>query len=253
MSLTEQLRRGASYPNLDIELELGIDLTTKQYCAVLISSDLLGLAPSAPFAPPYRIAGILQNAPTAEQKAIVRRWGWSSVRYGDTVADGDLLKTETSGSYDRLVPFVMGTDGHNHAANNALMESVLVRVTDLSGVTGVTGLDATDITARQWFLGGSGNITEEPASTTVLEATSGDGWYVITTTTISNLDLPHRLSIEAVDQDAHLITPSEYQWTPRNNNFGPPVGLTYVMCMGQALISGVADDFGLMIVCPQLF
>lgn len=255
MSIQNQLRSGAAFPNLDVQVELNLDLTAKRYRVVMIQASLLGYPPASVLSPPMLVAGILQNAPKASEVAIVRIFGWTNVVYGDTIAVGDLLKPEESGAYDRLVPFVMGTDGHNHAANHTAMESCLFGVTDLLTQAGVPSLvSPTHLVAKQWYSVG-GVLTEHTSSTTVSEcggSGAGDGWYMVSTTSVAYLGYPHRLTLEAVSE-SHNVSPQDHQWVPRASTDGPPVGLSYRFLMGHALSEGVADDIGLMILRPQLW
>jgi len=251
MNIAEQIRRGNIFPNLDVQLSLGIDLSTKRYCVVLVETDFAGHAPTAPLAPPNRVAGILQNAPSAVEEAIVRIFGWSHVVYGGVVTAGDLLKAEESGPYDRLVTFALDTDGHTHAANHTFMESTLFRVTNLLNPSvGVAGLTSpTDLAAKQYRVSG-GAVVEHAASTSLADL--GDGWYQVTTTAINDMSVPHFLELTAVSA-SHIVSPAQHHWTPRLSTDGPPVGLTYRFCIGQAFQSGVADDIGMAFIRPQLF
>jgi hypothetical protein len=254
MDIDEMLARAAISPNVDVDAFAAGDAFSTGALGVAIDVDKLartlvagsGLGPSGPA--PQVFLGHAQNAPGVGGPVVTRMTGISRVVYGDAVSFGELLQPEPSTS--RVIPWTWGTHGHTHAANSSPQESVLVRVVDSFGA-GVTGLDNTDITVRQWQRVG-GTISENLASTTVTEDGGGDGWYEIATTSILYLNSPHRLSIEPVDP-TYIITPPEYAWTPRPDTSGPPVQDATALVIGVALVAGVADDVGLMLIRPQMF
>lgn len=245
----EQLRGGTRNLNRNLDLTIGVGSDWSAYLNHVVHVDRVGgglgvYNPSAALA----IIGILQNEPLAGDTALVRYGGISRAIIGATVVADDFLKVDAGTS--RLVPWVAGTDGHTHAANHAELESVLVRVVDLTGAP-VTGLTDHEITVRQWYRAG-GVISEHAASTSVVEDGNADGWYEVGVTEIQLVGYPHRLSIEPNDA-GHIATPSEYPWTPRSDTSGPPTLDAIGLVVGVALEGGADGDEIMVRILPQLF
>jgi hypothetical protein len=78
---------------LDVVLGVAaVDLSSYQYCPVKLISTGVDICDAAT----DPVAGILQNAPTAGQSAVVRVHGMSKVKAGDTIAIGDKLRPEVT-------------------------------------------------------------------------------------------------------------------------------------------------------------
>jgi len=84
-------------PILDTTLLAGVDLSSSQFCAVVVNSSGQAVLPSA-VSTGSKIMGVVQNKPTSGTAATIRVEGITKLMTNGTVAPGDWVKVNnTSG------------------------------------------------------------------------------------------------------------------------------------------------------------
>jgi len=102
-----------------VDVTLGLaytDLSAKQYCAVKLTANGVESAGTA-----GQSHGVLQNAPTAGQAAVVRVSGISKVKYGASVTVGDKLIVEATTTQYIPLPTSGITDNAKYMVGVALV------------------------------------------------------------------------------------------------------------------------------------
>jgi hypothetical protein len=246
MKLFEQIRGAAPFPNLDFTTPAGEDLSAKQYLVMLVDEQHSGK--TVDVASPYPVvAGVLQNAPSEGEDAVIRYLGWTFVRYSTDVAFGDYLKLDTSGGNEGKVrPFLTGKDGHAHGAEAPDLYA-LVHV-DSSGtpVTGLMGSDFTFTLDKQDSL-----FLLASASETISVYEIGGGDYWLTFTPTDQGGVIYRLKVTP-NTGGQVATPSEFQLASTVYTAVPATGDTHTTLIGQAIQAGLAGELGLCILKPQI-
>jgi len=97
-----------------ITLEAGADLSSAQYKMVKLSAGKAVLCAAATDVP----VGVLQNKPASGEAATVCISGASKVLAGGTIASGDLVGTDASGTADTKIA---GTDTTEYVVGRALV------------------------------------------------------------------------------------------------------------------------------------
>jgi len=247
----EQLRGGTQNPNrsLDFTIEVTSDLSSYQNLAVMVDTGpTLSLVATSDFS---GISGILQNAPELGV-AIVRYGGISKAVYGATVAVDDILVIQpTTG---KVIPLAYGSQGHVHAVSIRILRRAIYLVNDygvaITGAdTGTPGVTTGDFTVgMHWDDAGAFNAASE--AVTITEIGSGYYWLSFTPTQYGSA---YVITVEYADGgDKGIVTPSMFQEVPFVDLLGP-AAISSKTIIGQALVAGVADEIGLILVRPQLF
>ena len=95
----------ASYPILTDSVEAGANLSTNQFYVVSLQSDSTVDLFDTDTEYPY---GVLQNKPTSGQVAEVMLIGRTKVEFGETVAVGNLIRSDNADG--KVYIFAMDTD-----------------------------------------------------------------------------------------------------------------------------------------------
>ena len=252
MDFDEMLSRSGS-PNAEVDCYLSGDTFSVLPLAAAIDVDNTvklidsgaGLGPSGSVPPVY--LGYAQNAPAPGSPAVVRVSGFTRVIYGGTVAVGDLLRLEPSTG--RVIPFsISGGDGHVHDLLISIIRRV-VYVVDDNAIQAWGVAPGNFTTVLEWD--NAGTLTGASEAVTVTEIGSGEYMVSFTPTTS---DAMYRLRVSCNPDGVHrgICEPQEFQMISSARVLGPVEG-SLQLIIGQALVSGVADDVGLMIIRNQIF
>ena len=244
-----EIRGGARYPNRSVDITVYVDsnFSAYQYRAVAIDPSSYAVAPISG-SPGSKIVGVLQNAPKYGE-AVIRLSGVTRIIYGEAVTAFDLLKASYSvGNEAKGIVWDVSEDGHTH--ESSLIETVHgFYVTNLAGTALTGSTDSHFVKTLKMYSGGS--FTTSSNVVTVTEVSGGEYLAKYTPTMPGVMYQLMIVGAGATAAAGSVITPSEFQDMP-HATLGRPSTASCGFILGPALVDGIVDDEGLMILRPQV-